>query len=83
VAYLVALSYGLFILIHQLVSAAAANGMGDAMFVHHVISEEFFCAEEFAAPRANYLYIHFHVLPLLRLARKNLDQILRFDIKFT
>jgi hypothetical protein len=82
VHFLIALSHGLFIFVQELVFAVAANGVGDAMFVHHIIGEEFFCAEEFAAPRANYLYVHFHALPLLRLAHKNLDQSLRFDIKF-
>jgi hypothetical protein len=50
VHFFVACPHGLFIFIHELISAVAANGMGDAMLVHHIISEELFCAEEFAAP---------------------------------
>ena len=54
-----------------MVFAFAADGMGNAMFVHHIISEELFFAEGFAAPRANYVYVHFHFLLLFMLARKN------------
>jgi hypothetical protein len=50
VNFLIARHDGLFIFIHELISAVAANGMGDTMLVHHVIGKELFCAEEFAAP---------------------------------
>jgi hypothetical protein len=46
----VARPHGLFIFIHELVSAIAANGMGDPMLVHHIIGEKLFCTKEFAAP---------------------------------
>jgi hypothetical protein len=70
-ALCVAFSDGPFILFHKMVSTVAANGMGDSMFVHQVIRKKLFCAEEFAAPRTNYFYVHFHVLPLFMLVRKN------------
>jgi len=44
------ISEGLLILIHELVSAIGAYGMGDAMIILHIIGQKFFPAKMFAAP---------------------------------
>lgn len=44
------ISEGLLILIHKLVSAVAAYGMGNAVFIQHIIGDKFFPAKMLAAP---------------------------------